>query len=355
MKKILFINPGPFGSLTDTYYYYLHLKDKYNITYLGCKEDYEIRAFEDINLIHLDVKSNFFMKKIAFYKRIILLINSSDYEFILVNYFLGCSIINGFSKKKVIIDIRTSVIHPNRYNRLLFNSILSFEAKFFDSITIISKGLKGYLKLPEKSHVLPLGAPKTPLITKSFDKLKLLYVGTFHERNIIITIYGFSKFVDYLNDENVSHYTIIGNGSDMEISNIKNAIISAGMEKHISFIGVVRHPKLLTYLENHNVGMSYIPIKEHFQNQPPTKTFEYLLSGMAVIATGTLENKRIITNNNGVVIDDSIEDVYQGLVQIYNNRLQYNSEEIQKEAEKYSWETIVKENLIPFIERLNSY
>lgn len=39
---------------------------------------------------------------------------------------------------------------------------------------------------------------------------------------------------------------------------------------------------------------------EYYDSQPPTKTFEYALSGLYVLATKTRENEKVITNDNGV-------------------------------------------------------
>lgn len=353
MKKILFINLGPFGSLTDTYYYYLNLKAKYNLTYIGFYEDGMQKSFEDITIIHLQKEGNSLSRRYRLIKRLKLLLNSTKFNFILVNYFTGCSILNLFERKSLVVDIRTSFITPNKLSRMLHNIILSLEVMLFRNITVISEGLKHQLHLPKKTHILPLGGNLIGISNKNFNELRILYVGTFHERNIVNTIIAFSRFI--LNEENCmcAHYTIIGTGSDFDIENIKGTIHKLGMERYITYKGEIRYPELSDYLKISNVGMSYIPIKAYYDNQPPTKTFEYLLSGMVVIATGTKENKKVITNNNGRVIGDDIEEIVEGLKYIYINRFKYNSETIQKESQKYCWDNIVKGNLIPYIESFN--
>lgn len=352
MKKILFINPGHFGSLTDTYSYYLNLKSVYEITYLGFDEGKEIPKFEGIRLIHLSGYGNSINQKILFLKKIVQLIRNEDFNFILMNYFKGSSVINLLTSGNIVIDIRSSYISSNYFIRKINNLILTIEVKLFKNITVISESLAKFLYLPKRSHVLPLGAPYFPLIKKDLKKMKMLYVGTFHERNIANTIYGFADFISKNGNKEIAEYTIIGQGSNHEIKNIQNAINSTGIKNKIFFKGTIRYPELNTYLLENNVGLSYIPIRKHFENQPPTKTFEYLLSGMVVLATGTKENKKVITNNNGLVIGDEIIDVSNGLQQIYNNRFMYNSEEIQMKAQKYSWENIISENLIPYIESI---
>ena len=350
MKKILFINPGPFGSLTDTYYYYLHLKDHYEITYIGFDEGKEVQKFDKIRLIHLSGGSSELTHKMLFYKKIHEVMKLDNFQFILINYFIGCSVIQLFARKSIVLDIRTSYIFENKFKRFFYNIILFFEAHLFRNISVISDGLVNYLHLPKKSHVLPLGAPLFPLFRKDFNSLRILYVGTFRQRNIPNTIYAFTKFHKEYGNIIPLKYTIIGFGSNDDIEKIRTTIKSQGMTNYISYEGIIRYPELSKYLKDHNVGMSYIPIENHFENQPPTKTFEYLLSGMAVIATATNENKKVINESNGIVINDSIEEIYVGLKEIYIRRFSYETENIQKNAKKYSWEDIVTGNLIPYIE-----
>ena len=353
MKKILFINPGPFGSFTDTYYYCKLLRWKYHITYVGFDGGQSTQKLDGIKIIHLPGKGNSIKQKAFFFKFLYRFTKKKNYDFVLINYFLGSSIISLFLKKS-IIDIRTSYISSKKYKRILYNIILAIEVRFFNNVSAISENLAKYIHLPQKTHIIPLGAPYLPYIEKDFSSLKILYVGTFHQRDIEKTIYGFAKFISFINYSNIAHYTIVGHGSEIDINNINKAIVSSGMEKHVSYLGTIRHPEIIKYLNSHNVGISYIPIKKYFDNQPPTKTFEYLLSGMAVLATNTKENKKVMTDQCGVVVGDSVNDVYSGLIQIYHNRFLYNSENIQKAALKYSWEAIVKKKLEPYIEQFYS-
>jgi len=349
MKKLLFVNPGHFGTLTDTYFYCLNLKELYDVSYFGIFEEDNNLKFKGINIIHLNVSNNLFLKKIIFLLKLKKLLSKNEFDYVFVNYFLGCSLINLFRKNKINIDVRTSVINKNLIKSYLFNFILRVEVSCFSKITCISQSLTDYLKLPKRAHILPLGASELPLINKDFSTLKLLYVGTFREREIEKTIYGFSKFLSNHIDKSIASYTIIGFGSDLETKLIKDAILSHGMQNNIFLKGKIRYPELFDYFFESNIGISFIPIRECFDNQPPTKTFEYLLSGMFVLATGTKENKKVINTNNGLIISDSIDAISEGLEFIFHNRNKFNSTEIQSNSKKYSWEFIVKSNLHEYI------
>ena len=66
--------------------------------------------------------------------------------------------------------------------------------------------------------------------------------------------------------------------------------------------GRIDYYKLKPFFDKCNVGVSYIPIRDYYQYQPPTKTFEYGLSGLVTIATETKSNQEVINNCNGILI-----------------------------------------------------
>lgn len=351
MKKVLFVNPGHFGSITDTYFYCQNLKDLFEVSYFGVFEEKNSIDSTGINIVHLNLPYNPILKKILFIWKLYKLTKKTKYDFIFINYFLGSSIIAFFSKTKTNIDIRTSTISKNKLSTLILNFILSIEVRFFSKISCISSSLSIYLNLPQHTHILPLGAPELPLINKDFSIMKILYVGTFKERSIVNTVHAFSKFISNYDNKKIATYSIIGFGSDEETRSIQEAITLEGMQENIFFKGKVRYPELFTYLNEHNVGLSYIPIRKCFENQPPTKTFEYLLSGMIVLATGTKENTKVINEKNGFIIGDSVDSLTEGFKIIYEKRHLFSSTDIQNCSKMYSWEFIVKNNLYEYINK----
>jgi hypothetical protein len=95
-----------------------------------------------------------------------------------------------------------------------------------------------------------------------------------------------------------------------------------------------------------------VPITGFFDCQPPTKTYEYLLAGLVVLATKTRENIRLIHDNNGVLISDTAEAVAEGLEKIYENRSKYRSTDVQKSMERFVWKTVVHAQLHEYLERI---
>ena len=70
---------------------------------------------------------------------------------------------------------------------------------------------------------------------------------------------------------------------------------------------------------------------------------------MPVIATNTFENRQIVNEKNGVLIQDITEDFCRGLEHIYNQRKTYNSSNIRKSVEQYTWNNIVNNTLKPYL------
>jgi hypothetical protein len=71
---------------------------------------------------------------------------------------------------------------------------------------------------------------------------------------------------------------------------------------------------------------------------------------MPVIATNTTENKLVINNENGVLTNDNPIDFCSAIEMIIARK--YKNIEIQEKSLKYSWEYIVENKMIPYIDSL---
>jgi glycosyltransferase involved in cell wall biosynthesis len=147
-------------------------------------------------------------------------------------------------------------------------------------------------------------------------------------------------------------YTIIGDGPKNESDELKELIEKLNLKEFVTIIGKLLHCQLKEYFDRSNIGVSYIPLRTYFDKQPPTKTFEYLLSGMPVIATKTTANSKIINPETGVLIGDRPIDFHEGLITLYRNRNHYDSQKIRKLNLKHTWENIVRNNLKVYLDGL---
>jgi glycosyltransferase involved in cell wall biosynthesis len=350
VKKILLITPAQFGYHSGTYYFAKHLQSKFDVTVLGFYTGKKIISIDGIKIINISCKKSYFSKfKLIFEARKLHKINNYDFVFIL--YFLLSSLVTlVLPKTKIAVFINTIFIFKdNSIKEKLYNLMLKFEYNFFKYKTVISKNLGEYLKL-QHFQVIPVGAeyPKILPQNRSYQQLKLIYVGTLYDRNIEITLKGIKMF---LSDNKVINlkYFIIGFGTEQEVKNLTNEINKLNLNDSVFFLGEIRYPELTEYFLASNIGISFIPCTEKYDNQPPTKTFEYLAYGLPVIATKTKENSLIINDSNGVLIEDTPMGFCNGLMQILNKINNYNSNQIYESSYKYSWQNIVETILSPYI------
>jgi glycosyltransferase involved in cell wall biosynthesis len=264
-----------------------------------------------------------------------------------VVYFRLCLLLTGFlGKRKAVLDIRTGHDGESIILRFIHNGGIRFESLFYPHVTVISESLREDLGIcSSKSHILPLGADIYDLDDKTFNTIRLLYVGTFDYRHIERTIEGFALASEKLGTSVDISYDIVGYGLANEEQRIKQAIQQYNRSSRIRFHGRIPHKELRSYLARCNIGVAFIPITKQYDCQPSTKVFEYLLAGMPVVATSTRENRRVIHGGNGVLIEDTAEAFCDGLMTVSENRNCYNSDVIRRESLKYSWENIVRNNL----------
>ena len=353
MKRILIVSPGQFGTHNGTYQYCKLLSKEHIISYFGINENRQNIYLDNVKLNHLEIRSNSFFNKIYFLTKLRSFLKFNNYDFIMANYFLGCSFLNLFTDDKKIVDIRSGYIYKNKFKRFFFNRLLLLEVSAFKNITVISINLSKYLNLPKRAHHIPLGSPVFSTLEKSYDSFKLLYVGTFYQRNLHQAINGFSKFYLEYKDLIKMEMNIVGVGNNEDIQLIKDTISELSIGHVVKFLGEIRYPELNKHFEYHNIGLSYIPLTQYFNFQPPTKTFEYLSSGMITIATSTVENISVINESNGILIRDNEDSLFEGLKFLYNNKNNYNYFRIQDNSRQYSWKNIVFNNLLPYLNKLD--
>ena len=182
---------------------------------------------------------------------------------------------------------------------------------------------------------------------KMFDSLRMLYVGTLNNRDIIKTVIGFHQYLEKSGDTNAI-YDIVGNGE--EFSQIKEYVETEKLEKRIILHGQKKYDELKPFFDKCNVGIAFVPITPMYDYQPPTKTFEYLNSGLFCIATDTTANRNVITATNGCLIQDTAND-FCSAIQLFMHKRQFvSSSQIRKTGRPYLWKTIIEQQLLPALQ-----
>lgn len=349
--KLLFVNQSQYGYHINYFNYCRFLKKNFEITYICWDYSFTKILENDVNIKYVSRNGNIFIRNMRFINEVLKLNNASLFNYVFIKYFRGCAVLSFLGKKNQImhLDIVTGSVSRNIIARMIYNFMIRTESIFFMNISVISEGLKRYLKISEKAIILPLGANELLVNRKIQHKACLIYIGTLNKRQIEDTVEGLGVFIKKFPQADV-HYIIIGKGWGDEIQKIKSLISKYNLSKKVELPGYIPYYELKQYFEKANVGISYIPLKPWYEYQPATKTFEYLLSGMPVIATNTYENRKIINKKNGFLINDNSTSFAECLESIYDNLNGFNESEIKKTVEDYKWEIIIS-NLEEYIFR----
>lgn len=350
MRKILFVTQSQFGYLIDYYKYAEHLLDKFEIEFVCWDYNQPRINMEGVKVNYISRSGNLMMRNFRFIREVQKLIqkDKSLYEAVIINYFRGCSILPFFNNKKILLlDVRTAAVIPSKVRRKAYDKFLKLESRFYSNISVISENIKRRLKLPSGAVILPLGADKIDIAPSRRPGLHLIYVGKLLNRNIHETVEGVGIFIK--DNPNVEiTYKIIGAGNKKTISKIQKCIEEYELDEIVDLRGYVKHKLLYNYYCSSNVGVSYVPVNEYFEYQPVTKTFEYLMAGIPVIATNTFGNLSVVNSKNGIIINDNPNSFKEGLEKIMAQLDFYNQEEIKHTVYGNEWINVVKilENLI---------
>jgi len=354
-RNLLFINSIQFGYNNATYYYCKYLKDNFSITYLCWDHDLPKIDMPSIQLLYVNRNGNIIIRSLRFLRYAFKELRNEP-VIVFIKYFKIVSLALRLLRPRhsFVLDIRTGSVHKNPLIRRFHDARLKFETKFFKNVTVISESLAEKLGISHRAHILPLGADVISSKNKTFKELNLLYVGTLHNRNIDITIRGFKKFYNEFKNQISITYTIIGSGPNNEEISLRDIVEKCGISDFVKITGQIPHNQLAPFFEHSNIGISYVPMTDYYDVQPVTKTFEYLLSGMPVIATNTSENRKVINQENGILVGETPEDFYSGLKEIYRKREMFHSAKIRESSRDYTWENIVRNNMKKYFDRIQA-
>ena len=341
--EILILSNEQFGYLVDYYYYAKYLSSFFNITFI-CPDD-NLKRIEvpEIKIIYLP-KTSGWKRRLA-YREILksLIKQNCRFDLIMIGVKGGFILYDLLRKLSAIVvnDIRTLDISDSKFKRNIANAMITFESCNANSTTVISELVAKKLHLKKgKYTILPLGGNIIECENKCFDNISLIYVGTFFNRNIEVTIEGLAMYLQRHPEMcGKIHYDIIGSGQGED--KIVAAISANKMEAVVTMHGYIENHRLPKYFAKANVGVSYVPINSKYDLQHPTKTYEYLCAGMPVIATATSANKEIIRKDNGITIGDDVESFSKGIEAIINNCQFYDSVKIRQSIADSTWECVV--------------
>ena len=341
MKSVLIINKKQFGYHTDSYELAKYLSSKYKVVFFCYDSGRDKHKVANVEVVYISNTGNFITRVIRFLRAAITEAKK-EYDFRFLTYFNGCAIVKLISNKRFILDFRTGSVDPSNIKRQVNDGFKSLESRVFETITVISTGLRDYLKIPShKAYFLPLGANILSKKNKTFSTPKLFYIGTLFNRNIEETIQGMGVFIkNNPSLKDAISYDIVGTGTDNDLKKITATIKASQLENVVKLHGFKSHEDTQELFDNCNIGVAYVPMTTYFNHQPATKVYEYILSGMLCIATNTFENKKSIVPANGALCDDNSEAFAQALETLVKTFPNYNSEAIRHTLIDNEWNKI---------------
>lgn len=353
-KKLLILTTQQFGYLTDTFKYCQYASEEFDITYVCWNHLRPKMDVPGVNLKYVSRKGSLPVRNFRLLKAFNTEIKKK-YDAVFVNYSRGISLVKFLNpSKKIIFDIRTLSVSPSHLRRWSYNFFLKLESLFFTKVSIVSDdiarniGIKNYF-------LLPLGADPIASPASKTDNLHLLYVGTLRNRDIIKCVKGFHAYCRKSFDKQAK-FTIVGDSTHDELVEIKKYVADSGLEDQVFLTGRIPHNELETYFGQANVGVSFIPMTKYYDCQPPTKTFEYLLSGIPVIATKTRANEEILKNSpHSVLINDDENEFANAVSYFKNNASNVNSAAIAANAQAFSWKSIIHKQFVPMVRKISGF
>lgn len=345
--RLIIVSPRQYGYQTDYLKYAEYLPEHFNVVFLCLDQKQKRFENKDILLKYVRVK-NKRLTYILFFVYAYLYVLTHRGAVMTTN-FRGCRYLKKLMPwRKMVVNIRTVSVSSNPNEARLQNDRIRRDAEAFDRIIMISNGGARQLGLPAvKTRIVSLGADIISRTVKSFENLNLLYIGTFNGRNIIQTVQGVKLFLDKYPVDCKLTYDIIGDGEDFQA--IREYVDENQLNHIVTLHGFMPYTSLSPFLDKCNIGVSYVPVTEWYMYQPPTKTFEYINSGLFCIATDTAANHEVISSQNGVLIQDNPDAFCEALHTILLRRDFFSSTEIRESGSPYTWKNIVNNQLFPVI------
>ena len=348
-RSVLFVIPDQFGYSAGYYYYCKYLLEAgYRVGVLSFdigKKKIELEGeFESLYI----TPHNALQYRWAIFKRLLVL--KHNYDVVVFKQMPGLFFIALLVRRtKRILDVRTGSVHDGVWRKRVENHDIWMQSLFFNKVFILSIELAKDLKIPATKYVwLPLGADEIAVGDKDYKcSMQLLYVGTFDYRNIYQAVEGFALFKQKRGQDIPLSFDIIGNGSKEAVKKIEQVIEKYGLQRDVILHGYLTHQEARDYYEKCNIGISYIPVLPCFKNQPPTKTYEYVLSGLVCLGTKTNSNMQLINSSNGILHNDTSESFCAALEMYYKNRKNYRTSIVKASLKNYKWKIIVNKILKP--------
>ncbi|HUQ64678.1 MAG TPA: glycosyltransferase [Flavitalea sp.] len=353
--KILLVTTNQFGYLVDYHRYYTYLKKKgHDVKYVCLDSRRERIEGNNPDIIYVPRVKNKVSKHYRFMKSIVETEKKYNFDRIMIHVFPLVSLLSLFiDKNKIFLDIRTLSIHRKQYKRSFFDFLIRVASRVYtntSSITDVAAkqlGLRHYKLLPLGGAYFgnqQNGMPENDVYNHIFENgyFIIIYVGTLYKRRIIECVQGFHAYMNK-HPGTKARFVIIGTSIKNELNEINAYIAHHSLQKMVFTLGYIPQARLSYFFNHSDCGIAYTPLTMPYPLQPTTKTYEYLVNGIPVIATATLDNIQMVENSKvpcGVIIKDNSEDIESAVGKILENSHLYNKADIAHEFNRFEWDNL---------------
>lgn len=294
-------------------------------------------------------------QKIKFIIKVILFLNKNNYDLVHVYHFrfsFLLPLILNHHKNKLFIDIRTQNVCNARYKRFFKDKLTVLESLFYKNKIALDGNLGRKIFGKNTSfYILPLGVNlanfypfeseinRKDIGLERSDIIFLTHGKLDSNRKQVNLIKAFERAVGI--NKNLK-LIMIGDGDDL--LNLKSYVSDNYLSKNILFLGLKKYEEIPSFINIADFGIAYIPINDHFQNQPPLKTAEYIGCGKPVVATGTNGNSLFVNINNGLLSSDDIDSFGNSILKMAAS--DYNSDVVKNSIKDFDYQNIVTNTLV---------
>lgn len=335
------------------------------------EETFEVLDGKKIYRIPLNGEPNKRRTRLSFILKAVRFLNKHDFAIVHMEssckYFCLIKILTSSNAKFIYhsMSYPISSSHLKVVRRMIF---LFVESLFMDRVIVQSEELRekliGIRNLKRTGVVpvgfnrkffYPIGENEKRMMRSSLNIPKnhpvLVYCGVIAKlRQLDRLIMAFEKVHRTCDDVKL---LMVGDGDALE--EIKALARSLQIEKSIIFTGRIPHDEVVNYIGMADIGISYIPINENYNYNPPLKTFEYLACGLPTIATRTVSNCKIATDGfSGILVDDTPEAFAMAIISLLKdkNKQAFLRKNARKSIMAFDFGHLARSNLIPLYKSL---
>lgn len=251
-----------------------------------------------------------------------------------------------------IMDTRTVPMEDKATSSLrdrirgwFYNHINSWANTWVDGQTAITRRMADWVRIPDQQlwGVWPSGASIDFFLssrqlrdwTQLNERVNLIYVGVLHYERKLLEL---SKAVMLAAEKGMNfHLYLTGDGSQRR--ELEDFAATTG--GRIMVNPPIPHSEIPRHLTNAHIGVLPFPDEPKYRVSSPIKLFEYMASGMPILATRIVCHTDVIQDGKYVFWSDdaSVEGLLNALQEIWINRekLQSMGELAAKDSIKWTW------------------